>query len=168
MKSLLLAMSGTSLLAVAAALCCFVAVRVVTSVPERFDPAAGLEQSQAEERDETDSSSRSPRSKIYYAAILERPLFAPERRPRTPDNTGEEHELVMADEPVSSSERPAISLHGVMVDANGSKALISAAEESPQWVPTGDKIREWTLSEIGPDWVELRLATETFRIEMYQ
>lgn len=168
MKSLLLAISGTSILAAVAALSCYAAGRMVMSATERSGLAAQTEQSQAVESAEADRTARSPRSKIYYAAIVERPLFAPNRRPNAPLKSDEVQEVVVSAEPVTSSERPEISVHGVMVDATGSKVLISAVGESPQWAKPGTKIGGWTVSDIGPDWVELSLASETFRFEMYQ
>ncbi|WP_170328195.1 hypothetical protein [Ruegeria arenilitoris] len=167
MKSFLFAISGTSLLAVAATLSCYVAVRVTVSSPERVDARAAVEENQTHVLEKEDNTARSPRSKIYYAAIVERPLFAPERRPITPQKTDAEQEAVVVVESTPSSERPAVSLHGVMVDTNGRKALISAAEASPEWAELGAKVNGWTVSDIGSNWVELKLATETFRFEMY-
>ncbi|MDA7966148.1 hypothetical protein [Ruegeria sp.] len=168
MKPLLPALSGTSVLAVIAALSCYVAGSVVTSVPARSSLTTEAQQIQPEDPNEANNTARSPRSKIYYAAIVERPLFAPERRPKTQVAADDEQEPAIVAEPVMLSERPDVSVHGVMVDASGSKALISVAEESPQWAELGTSIGGWTVSDIGPDWVELGLATETFRFEMYQ
>ena len=113
------------------------------------------------------------RPAIYYAAITDRPLFEPSRRPYiqqeiapepTPDPVAE------APTPTAPEELPPpeLTLQGVMTLNDSVAALIGINGETPEWVSIGDPISDWTLSEVGSDWIEISRKARHIRVEMYK
>lgn len=114
--------------------------------------------------------SRRVRTDRYYAAVTERPLFAPTRRPIEPDDPDAlpEAEVVTEATPaVTSQEPPPLRLHGTMIATNGFSALLSHSGNEPEWLRAGTDIQGWKLSEIGDGWATLKNGNETFKLEMY-
>jgi len=114
---------------------------------------------------------RRQRPDVFYAALLERPLFAPGRRPVIA--APEIQVVVQEDAPAPPPEQekppvPELALLGVMGSDNNNRALVSNAAGDPVWINPGTTIAGWRVVTIGPDWLELKLDTETIRIEMYQ
>jgi hypothetical protein len=114
-----------------------------------------------------------PRPDVYYAAITERPLFSPQRRPtpepgQAPVAEPEPAAAAPAPEPVAVElTRPDLRLLGTMTGGARSTALIAQAEGEPVWLAEGDAIGGWTLSAISADSVELSRDSGSFRVDLY-
>ncbi len=116
-------------------------------------------------------STRRQRPEVFYAALLERPLFAPSRRPVVAEP--EVDVIIQEEAPRAEPEPekvpiPDLGLLGVMGTDNTNRALVANAGGEPVWITAGTTIAGWTVAAIGPDWLELNLDNETIRIEMYQ
>ncbi|MES0863749.1 hypothetical protein ABLN87_15475 [Ruegeria sp. SCPT10] len=168
MKPLLHAIGGTMLLALASAFSLYVAAKVMLSAPNRARVDARVEHYQPDVSAKSRNFTRSPRSKNYYLVIVERPLFAPERRPRNLRKTAAELEADIVEAELRSSANLTVMVHGVMMGAKENKVLISVEGANPDWARIGAKINGWIVSDIGTDWVEMKQGTETLRFEMYQ
>jgi hypothetical protein len=113
------------------------------------------------------------RPEVYYAAITDRPLFEPGRRPFIGKTTAPEQVPEPVAEPPATAEPkelppPVLSLQGVMTIDNNTVALIAINGSIPDWVSKGDPVSDWTLSEIGSDWVEISRKSRRIRVEMYK
>lgn len=113
------------------------------------------------------------RPAIYYAAITDRPLFEPSRRPYTQEETAPEPKpdpVVEAPTPTAPAELPPpeLILQGVMTLNDNVAALIGINGETPEWVSKGDPVSDWTLSEVGSDWIEISRKARHIRVEMYK
>jgi len=113
------------------------------------------------------------RPAVYYAAITDRPLFEPGRRPYVEQAAAPEQmpePVAEPPAPVQATELPApeLSLQGVMMIDNNTVALIAINGGIPDWVSKGDPVDDWTLSEIGSDWVEISRDARRIRVEMYK
>ncbi|MEQ6204725.1 hypothetical protein ABMC88_16910 [Sulfitobacter sp. HNIBRBA2951] len=118
-----------------------------------------------------DPSPRRKRPDVFYAALLERPLFAPGRRPVVAEPEIEVVAQQEVREPTpepTKAPAPDLGLLGVMGTDNTNSALVANAGGDPIWITTGTTIAGWTVTNIGTDWLELNLDDETIRIEMYQ
>lgn len=171
MISQLLATAGTVTLAGAVAASGYWASRVYADQPALPDlSAATLEdtdQAAANRRAET----RAARPEVFYAALLERPLFAPGRRPVTPEPEIEVVVQEPAPAPAPVPEKPPapdLKLLGVMGTGDTNRALVANGPGDPIWIDAGTTIAGWAVATIGTDWLELSLESETIRIEMYQ
>ena len=109
-----------------------------------------------------------PRPPVYYAAITDRPLFAPGRRPgveeAAPEPVAAPVETPM---PEPDATPPDLRLLGTLDTARRQSALVALYGGEPRWVPVGDTIDGWTLSDVGADWIELSLNSRTVRLELY-
>lgn len=174
MMSKLLALIGSGLLLSAAGYASLWAAQVMQSLPA--PPALPqVSETGAGAVARILPSGRNPRPAIYYQAITQRPVFSPTRRPLEAVVAAPEPEPVIeAPEPVISTPvaappaPPQLRLLGVIGSAGALSALISNAGGDPAWLPKGSIIEGWTITDIGPDWAELGLDSQNFRIEMYE
>jgi hypothetical protein len=118
-----------------------------------------------------------PLPSFNYGVVSERPLFAPSRRPETlelppvtpaPTLTIEivstpVPELVLVAEPP-----PNVRLHGVIQIGDKSSALLALDEQVATWIDEGERVGEWTLSIVEPEWVELSRDSEPLRIHLFE
>ena len=108
------------------------------------------------------------RPAIYYEAITDRPLFAPDRRPFTP--------VIIAPAPPSSEPEPEpipelppeLVLMGTMGTAQNPIALIEHDGASAEWAAVGTDFEGWALTDIGPDWIVISDGTTDLRLDMFQ
>lgn len=124
----------------------------------------------------SDSAQIVTRPAIYYAAITDRPLFEPDRRPYVaePQTPPPEPEplavpIIEEPEPVVQVEAPppTLSLQGIMTRDNKNAALIGIDGADPEWMAQGEPISTWVLSEIGNDWIEISRDARRIRVDMY-
>ncbi|WP_457645940.1 hypothetical protein [Profundibacter sp.] len=113
------------------------------------------------------------RPAVYYAAITERPLFDPTRRPYAPEQVAVEPEVdevpkAPTPEPEQETPPPSISLQGIMTRDNKKAALIGINDGDSVWVLQGDPVADWTLSNIGNDWIEISRDARNIRVDMYK
>ena len=169
----LLTLTGTLTLAGAVAAAGYWAVGVYGQQPAL--PDLSVPDREASNSDDTTPkpTARRMRPDVFYTAMLERPLFAPSRRPLEdapePEPVVEQEEEVRAPAPEPERARaPDVGLLGVMGNDDANSALVALDEAEPVWVKPGTPIAGWTVAAIGPDWLELTLDSETIRIEMYQ
>lgn len=172
MNARLIPWTGSSLLLCATAGALYWAMRNLQSfeVPEIPPPAAATVPSPNAEGDNSAwESVRRPA--VYYAAITDRPLFAPMRRP-TPPDSGQVEVLPQADaEPVADLPAeavvPVLTLHGTMAMTDGGSALIGAEDQPPEWVAVGGNIAGFTLNTVGPDWAQLSSSKTELKLDLY-
>lgn len=110
---------------------------------------------------------------VYYAAITDRPLFEPTRRPfmreeAVPEFTAEPVDEAPAPAAPTELPPPELTLQGVMTMDNNTVALIGINGDIPAWVSKGDTVSGWSLSKIGSDWVEISREARRIRVEMYK
>ncbi|MGB3316139.1 MAG: hypothetical protein WBB85_17190, partial [Albidovulum sp.] len=82
----------------------------------------------------------SARPDIYYAAITERPLFSPTRRPQSSESEPEKAEPVediAAESQDTGRDAPAIRLLGIMSGTGTPSALIAAEDGVSEWHKAG-------------------------------
>jgi hypothetical protein len=91
-----------------------------------------------------------------YAAVVERPLFLPERRP-PPDDVDDEGDEALAEEP---AELGNIDLSAVVITPDAVKAWVLPHSQERRWLRIGDEIDGWTLTHIGPDSLVLERQDE--------
>lgn len=114
------------------------------------------------------------RPDAYYAAITERPVFSPLRRPYVPKVVTSapisKPVLVVSKPVVQAAEAPPpeVTFQGVITRDERTAALIGLNGEAPTWVVQGDAIAGWTLSNIGNDWIEISRAARSIRVDMYK
>ncbi|MFZ5963019.1 hypothetical protein ACOXXX_08730 [Thalassococcus sp. BH17M4-6] len=169
MMSRLLSLIGTVLLLAGAGLAGWWALTVTTRQPGL--PSFEMAQPQATRAAPSRAASRPRRPDVYYDAVTQRPLFAPDRRPLVLDDTPEADppDPVVATPPKPVVvPPPAVRLLGVMGAADENRALVQNAEGEALWLTQGTELAGWTISRIGPNWLDLSRASETIRIEMYQ
>ena len=113
------------------------------------------------------------RPAVYYAAITERPLFEPSRRPYTPETKTlppEPEPVIETAKPDEPTEQPppAITLQGIMAGDERNTALVGVNGGSPVWVSKGDPVADWTVSNIGNDWIEISRKSRSIQVDMYK
>jgi hypothetical protein len=112
-----------------------------------------------------------PRPTVYYAAIFERPVFSPTRRPgKTEDEIEEEPQPQQDDLQVEGEQplaAPNLQLLGTMNNGMRSSALLLPSEGTPAWIAPGDEVEGWTVEVVGKNWIELRQKSQTIRLELY-
>ncbi|MBO6924185.1 MAG: hypothetical protein JJ859_18385 [Roseicyclus sp.] len=109
-----------------------------------------------------------PRNAIYYAAITDRPLFAPTRRPDVMDAPpGPEAEPEPDREIAFAPPPPQVRLLGVLQTGTSASALLSIEGGAPVWVPEGADIEGWRMSEVSATSVVLTADDRSLRLEMY-
>jgi hypothetical protein len=111
------------------------------------------------------------RPAVYYAAITDRPLFAPLRRPVPPDSGLAEAQPEAAAVPeadiADQAVVPVLALHGTMVMSGGGSALIGVDDQPPEWIAVGGVIAGFTVNSIGPDWAQLSSSKTDLKLDMY-
>lgn len=138
----------------------------VPESPEKPDPAV-----QTVEQQSRRQSLPAVRPEIFYAAITERPLFAPTRRPV--DRSSEPApEVIGTPEPVAivpSIQPPTdLQLSGILGDGLNRSAFVARVDESGEWLRLGAEIDGWTITEIGPEWIILTAGEDIFRLELFE
>lgn len=113
------------------------------------------------------------RPAVYYAAITERPVFDPSRRPYVPEAVAPEpvpEPVEEAPEPSQPKELPPpeLTLQGIITRDERTAALIGINGEAPSWVAQGDPVADWTLNDIGNDWIEISRGARIIRVDMYK
>lgn len=114
------------------------------------------------------------RPDVYYAAITERPVFDPSRRPYVPKVAATEtapKPAVETPKPVAQAVEtppPEVNFQGIITRDERTAALIGLNGEAPAWVAQGDPIAGWTLSDIGNDWIEISRDARSIRVDMYK
>ena len=109
----------------------------------------------------------------YYAAVTDRPLFTPSRRPLAQETRA----IPLAEQKSQSEgehalqpavpEAPPFQLHGTLLTAVRPSALLSFPDSEPEWIQTGTKVQGWHLDAIGDGWVSLTRGEKTFKLELY-
>lgn len=172
MNARLLPWAGSSLLLCASAGTLYWATRTLQAfeLPEIPPPAAA---SVPATDTETDSSAWNTvrRPAVYYAAITDRPLFAPLRRPAAPDD-GQVQALPQAEAAPTADLQaetvvPVFTLHGTMAMADTGSALIGADDQPPEWLSVGGSIAGFTLNTVGPDWAQLSSSKTELKLDLY-
>jgi hypothetical protein len=74
-----------------------------------------------------------------YAAVVERPLFSPTRRPAV---------IAAEDAPAAPVRRDELVLRGVMLAPHKRVALIEVEGEEPRWLAEGEGLDGWTLEAV--------------------
>ena len=93
------------------------------------------------------------------SAIVERPLFAPNRRPPPPAS------ITM---PPSPPEPPSLTLLGVVIDAGGARAIVQAGPGNQiMRVRVGDEISGWKVTDIEPRQLVLSLDSGIATFTMF-
>ncbi|HHI70476.1 MAG TPA: hypothetical protein ENJ91_05690 [Rhodobacteraceae bacterium] len=113
------------------------------------------------------------RPEVFYAAITERPLFDPSRRPFVLQETtpAPQDPVPVAVEPEKPPEElppPQIVLQGVITKNDRNSALIGIDGKPSVWVSEGDFVDGWKINEIGSDWIEISQKARNLRVEMYK
>ncbi len=107
------------------------------------------------------------------SATRERPLFAPTRRPPAPPPPEPEApppaEIVEAppvEAPPPPPEPPAVTLFGVVAEAEGARAIVRGPANENLRLRVGDKIGDWAVTRIEPRRLVLSLGdrSETFSL----
>ncbi|SMX26035.1 hypothetical protein TRP8649_00107 [Pelagimonas phthalicica] len=169
MMSRLLSLCGTCALASTAAGVAVWANGVVQSQPDLGPLSVETDVFPAAAQ-QTKPENRPQKSDVFYSAVTQRPIFAPTRRAVSLDTvkTAEPAPTsAPAPKPILATP-PEVRLLGVMGTAQGNTALISHAGGNPIWVTQKETLGGWQISDIFADALELRLKTQTIRIEMYQ
>jgi hypothetical protein len=109
-----------------------------------------------------------PRPAAYYLAIMERPLFAPSRRPAEQQALEVQPVARQPEEPAEPQRpRPSLRLLGMMSNGASTSALISVDGGEATWITQGEPVAEWALSAIGPNWIELSLNGDLLHLDLY-
>lgn len=112
---------------------------------------------------------RGPRNAVFYAAITDRPLFAPTRRPVVAETDLEPQpveEVVVPSDDVATVF-PEFRFLGSMTTEAGALALIAAGEGAAEWLARDMEVQGWRLDAIGEDWVELSSGDRKTRLELF-
>ncbi|MGF9759501.1 hypothetical protein AAII07_30340 [Microvirga sp. 0TCS3.31] len=90
-------------------------------------------------------------------ALIARPLFAPNRKPREEIEPAPEPEVAEQSAPPPPPAPPSYIVDGVMVFAETRKILLRHQPREPgQWLSEGDTTGDgWTIVSIGPDEIVL-------------
>lgn len=109
------------------------------------------------------------RPDVFYAAIIQRPLFAPDRRPDIePVPEVARDETAVAPEPAATDTD--FRLLGVFGRDKTRRALVQGSGgEDPDWAGISDSLPgNWKIKNIGDDWVEISRGAATQRLELYR
>ena len=108
----------------------------------------------------------------FDAAILERPLFHPTRRPvrlaPKPEPVAVRPAKPEPQPVVAPPEPPRLILRGVLLQGPSRRALLDSGSGDADWVEEGREIEGWILGEIGPGHVVLRAEDQEHRIDLYE
>lgn len=169
MISNVLSVIGTTMLAMACFLSLQWAGNTISKKP-RLPKSDAVFQAPASTQ-QTSNYVRRKRPDIFYDAVVDRPIFSPTRRP-LPLNEGVDIATLEPTTPPPEKEQnappPPLRLLGVMGTDNIRQALIQIDTNEADWMVEGTNLTGWTISEIGPNWLDLKSKNETVRIEMYQ
>ncbi len=108
-----------------------------------------------------------------YQAILDRPLFAPSRRPMpvsappTPTTSLPTLEPVATLPEPKTVSPPSLALKGIVGGRDRSVAFVEQAGAEPAWLAQGMMIEDWELAVIGRDWIVLRQGEQEVRIDLF-
>ena len=172
MNARLLPWAGSSLLLCASVATVFWAARTLQSfeLPDIPPPEAASVPATNPET-ETPAWNAVRRPAVYYAAITDRPLFAPSRRPTPPDGSQAavlpQAEAAPAVDLSTETVVPVFTLHGTMAMAGAGSALIGADNQPPEWVAVGGSIAGFTLNTVGPDWAQLSSSKTELKLDLY-
>lgn len=97
-----------------------------------------------------------------FAAITERPLFLPDRRPLAGDETDNR----AAPAPKAELPPPQVVLSGIVTIGEGRRALMALPREDAQLYATGQSLGGWRVSEITEDSVELISGARTHKVSL--
>lgn len=106
------------------------------------------------------------RSKAYFDAIVERPLFATDRRPTDLAATPQKAARVAAD-PELIIVPPRVELMGTVVNETRRAALLAMNDEPPSWISQGSSLDDWTVTTVEDEAVELTIQNQTIRVELF-
>lgn len=117
------------------------------------------------------------RGKLYYAAITDRPLFTPSRRPHVVSSTESEKPTpdIVEPEPVVDAvveveieePMPDFRLLGVFAAGASRKALIAVGDNAPSWLEDGANIQGWNIGAVSTRGVTISKNGKTFDLEIY-
>ncbi|MDA8747768.1 hypothetical protein N9M66_06110 [Litoreibacter sp.] len=117
-----------------------------------------------------------PQPDTYFAAITDRPLFAPTRRANEAKPVAILEEpapattpvIVVQPEPEVEIPAPNLVLLGVLTGSARNSALISLNGSEPEWFRDGADIAGWKLTTIEADAIELSETDRSLRFELYR
>jgi hypothetical protein len=97
-------------------------------------------------------------------AVRERPLFLPSRRPQKPAPAPVAQAAVPVAPPPPSA--PTLRLVGIIQDPENAAGLVRRGSGPTLVLRTGDPIDGWSVSEIGPEHLTIRLGdqVQTYRL----
>lgn len=97
-------------------------------------------------------------------AVRERPLFSASRRPQKPAPAAVAQIVVPVAAPPPSA--PVLRLIGIVQDPENAAGLVRRGSGPPLLLRTGDPIDGWSVSEIGPEHLTIRLGdqVQTYRL----
>lgn len=115
------------------------------------------------------------RPDAFYDAIVERPLFAENRRPGSASAPAEmaavpaEIAPTVEADPKSNAppEPPALILKGVMLQAEERSALLVKPGGTEEWIREGELIGAWKLDRITADHVQITNSGVTLKLDLY-
>ncbi|MHA6268367.1 hypothetical protein ACXYMP_16020 [Aliiroseovarius sp. CAU 1755] len=118
----------------------------------------------------SDTARLPTRPEVYFAAITERPIFAPTRRPVQAARDEKPAQTVEVTAPLlEQDEVPlAVQVHGIRGQGDAYSALLSSGGQTPEWLDPGASIGGWKVSEIGSDWIIMNNGENSQRVELYQ
>lgn len=125
-----------------------------------------------------------PALAIDRTAILARPLFRPDRRPYVAppaDTAPPVASLEVEIGPVAAPSDPGpelapaepallppgLRLVGILRDEDRARALLRHDGGPARWYPQGEELSGWTLTRIGPDFVELQALGQTSMLKLF-
>lgn len=162
---------GTATLALWAAGIGYLAVNQPATTGERDQRKGADPMLQSPDRPDQDLALPPARPDIYYAAIIERPLFSPTRRPLEPDQSIQSLS-VAAPQPIPPANpvaRPeGLVLSGVLGQDTDRSAFLTRPGGTGEWFRVNDAIDGWNIAEIGPDWATLTAGDTIVRLELFE
>jgi len=102
-----------------------------------------------------------------FSESLERPIFAPTRRPYVREADVPSTKLQPVDTPEVLPDVRKIRLLGTM-DVNGVPAAFLENASGRQWVKTGDQFYDWTVASIKSGEVTLKLDEVTYNKTLFE
>ena len=99
------------------------------------------------------------------AATRQRPLFSPTRRPPPPPVEAQSAEPMAA--PAPSIPPPSLEIRGIIVGTDISVAIVRRSQDAKEiHLSVGSQIEGWTVSDIGPRAIILRLEDRSVTISL--
>jgi len=112
-----------------------------------------------------------PRPELYYAAITNRPVFEPSRRPVyvSPEQVEPESQVVnIATADDGLSPFPAVELLGVIRSSDSRSALLSIDGGAALWIKEGEMVVGWQLNRVSNEQVEFVRDSEREIVDLYK